>query len=392
MSRDKLLKLRQRFAQDRRPKSKLFVENREHWPLLSVEGRQLIDFRSLDALALWQDRRIQEALRKSVQILGKKGPKAPRGAGALSEELLRAETAFSSHMHSEAAVFFRSKSQAMLSLLSALIDEGDRISANELCLAPLEDLSFLLGAKIDWRSEGIGLLIASGVDAGASRESTVADLAVYETLGILDGRVSVPLAEAGFFIFDESAALGVRGLTGAGILEESAVERRSQKNTCYINDISNFQSPFNSFIAGPEWLCDYLRSNSTSLRIDTAPSPEEASFLSFVLDNIALKSAERLQLQACVKRVRDELAAFHFANLVDSDSHILAFEFETWKGAADFYAALLEQSILSDLVSIPKIRKERALVRIIITLSHSEKFVLQLLEALSQIRKRMSPL
>lgn len=366
------------------------MEVREHWPIILQGSRSYIDFRSFDALGLWQHKALRNRIEKACFSAQKKpfGPKARRNSGGYSQELRVAEKQLAGFFRTQDAVLFASKSQAVLSALSALIEEGDRVFASEHCLAPLEDITFLLGAKLDIQGAA-----EVQVPGEIPSETVLApDLDYREAISLLSGQEAGQILALKrmhtFSLVDESAALGVQGLRGSGRLELLSQTAIIPENISIISELSHYTLFPAAVLAGPELLCDFVRYFSKSLQIENTLHPEQAIAISETLDVISLQNKEREHLRIKLADFRRELSFFASLPIIPSESHIIAFRFSKAEKAQNFCHALSQRQLLADVFRTSSLRQEQYIVRFILSVMHTQEMLAKTLEALEQISKR----
>jgi 8-amino-7-oxononanoate synthase len=375
--------------------SQELVEERSSWPLVLRGSRSFLDFRSFDALGLYQNEALRDRIERacfSAQKLGF-GPQTRRSSGGYSQELQVAERNLAKFFRTEDAILLSSKSQAILSVLSALLEEGDRILADEISLAPLDDIAFLMGAKIERKV--LDHVQEDCMAAPSTGELLLASVLEYvEGVSLVTGKELVNVRaiqdRSTYAVVDETASLGLFGLQGAGQLEVIHGEVGLPENICIISELACFLRAPATVIAADSRLCDFVRAYSKNLQLECSISPLQAIAINETIEFLSVLSAEREALRAKTAFFRNEADKLENIKLITANSHVMSFYFQKFNLASTFYQALLGRGILVDFISSPGLRKEHFFVRIVISLQHEVEHVAKLLDAIFEIDGRIS--
>ena len=273
--------------------------------LVSPRG---IDLSSNDFLCLARDERIKAAF---VSAVGREG------VGSTGSRLLRGErdcfTAvekqFAEWKQTERALYFNSGYQANIGLLTAFLEDGDTVFSDELNHASLIDGIRLSKAKrviFKHRDiDQIDKLLRETGDASGQK------FLVTESLFSMDGTIAPLLkyaeicAETGAnLIVDEAHAVGVFGVSGSGLIEESGIEDAVFLS---MNTAGKALGAAGAFVAGDDWAIEYLINKARSFIFSTAPPPAVADALQASIEIVRAEKERREKLLNLSKFLRNLL-------------------------------------------------------------------------------------
>jgi 8-amino-7-oxononanoate synthase len=111
-------------------------------------------------------------------------------------------------------------------------------------------------------------------------------------------------------IVDEAHAVGVYGVTGSGLIEETGI---ASDVLLSINPAGKALGVGGAFVAGPEWAIDYLVQRARSFIFSTAPPPAMADALQASLDVINEEPERRSRLLDLSQILRELLVKHDIA-------------------------------------------------------------------------------
>ena len=113
--------------------------------MVEIGGRKVIDFTGTDYLDAASNPRVTRAAIQALATHGISQSPARTSAGSLVE-LVSAEDRLARFLGAEAALFFSSRNQALLSMLAGILSQGDQLAFDECSHAPVADAAYLLEA------------------------------------------------------------------------------------------------------------------------------------------------------------------------------------------------------------------------------------------------------
>lgn len=273
--------------------------------------------------------------------------------------------------------------------MSVLTTERDTVHVDEQLQSPAGDAAYLTDASLaTFPSGNLGKLKGDLERTRASRRRLV----IVESVSPLSGE---PIDVAAFalvcqgagaeLVVDESYALSTMGLRGAGGSE--GVPLRTGILAVIADASIGLAAPA-GFIAGPEVLVSYLVNRSRTFSSDTATSPAIAAALETAIDIAELDTGARERLRIRTAKVREALRSLGIS-VGTSPAPIVCIPFPKPSLARELAEALLRKGILVEVVRAAGPLKESSVVRILLSLSHSDRQIESLLQALSEIYTRL---
>lgn len=340
--------------------------------LVDISGRQVIDFTSTDYLGFSTHPRVTRAAIQTLETQGISQSPGRTGAGS-AVELVSAEDRFARFLGTEAALFFSSRNQALLSALAGILSQGDQLAFDECSHAPVADAAYLLEAT----PLPFSLDTQDNLDAVVERSSFV-PLALYaESVSPVTGEVfpfkhlASRLGVDGRFhlIVDESYALGVIGERGAGALEGSGALFPS---VSYVGSFGHGLPGVGGFVAGKLSLIEYLRQTSRTIEAEPPVPAAVCAGVEQAIDVVELSIGARRALYEKVRRFRSALQNAGVSVRGADASPILSIPVQTFKGGREIVSRLLSRGFLIELAGLRGMRKELPLLRIVLSNAHSQ--------------------
>ncbi|MFH1709022.1 MAG: aminotransferase class I/II-fold pyridoxal phosphate-dependent enzyme [Planctomycetota bacterium] len=344
---------------------------------------RLVNFSSNDYLNLSQDARVIAAAAAAAREFGT-GSRASRlisGSLAVHRDL---EADLAAWLGMERALVFPAGYMADLGLMAALGREGS-VAIDRLGHASLYDGLVLGGGRYRRFPHNQPGRITFA-DPGAPLRAVVTE-SIFSMTGDLAPLAGLRAAAArrdALLVVDEAHALGVRGPTGAGLLEETGI--RAEAVTITLSKALGGQG---GAIAGSADLIDYLVNTSRSFIYTTGLSPMVAAAVRAAVAIIRIEGgALRARLARNVIAVRAALAARGLAVPAGTGSHIIPIHAGTDAVALAVAACLREYGILAVAVRPPTVPRGRSLIRLSVTAGHTPAHIERLERALAAAVRR----
>lgn len=346
-----------------------------------------IDLSSNDYLALASHPRLVHALAAAVRA---------HGAGSTGSRLLRGdreaftavEARFAAFKNTARALFFSSGYLANIAVMSTFAEAGDVIFSDERNHASLIDgMRLSRASRVVFPHNDVAALERLLGDTPCSGERFV----VVESLYSMDGD-EAPLARladicsaaGAHLIVDDAHAVGVRGGSGSGLIEECGVDGA----VCLsINTAGKALGVGGAFVAGPEWAIEYLVQRARPFIFSTAAPPALAAALDASLDVVRDEPARRARLRQLARYARLGLRAAGVA-VDDGDSHIIPVHIGGNDAAVSVADALRDDGFDVRAIRPPSVAPGTARLRVSINAALDEptldRFVSRLVVALKE--------
>lgn len=348
---------------------------------------RVVSFASWDILGLVQRR---ELVTQAVQATTELGvsPSAYRFSGALSQSHVQCEQRIAQFFLAESATLFSTRNQAVLTTITALCSEGVVVLGSTLTTLPLADACTLVGAEyceFDSESQLRSLLERYAL---AKRVFIVVESLSLVTGEVLDMQSVVAAAEisGAWLLIDDSGLVGISGMRGAASAENVP------GSPALLGRLAGFScapSANCAAVVGPVELKELLTKRSRYLRFEQPPSAASARSLQVALDTIEVALSVRERLAVRSKLVSTALSAQGWRVLGGGELPVLSLWCDSVALSQSIQEAMLQRGILVDSIPAKGIRKNGAVVRILLSFMHSDSEIEKLLEGLAEVRKRL---
>jgi 8-amino-7-oxononanoate synthase len=346
--------------------------------LLSIDGRDLINFGSNDYLALAADPRLAGAVAEAAAREGWGSGASPlvTGHAALHRRL---EQRLAEFEGVEAALLFSSGFAANLGAIAALVGPGDVVYCDRKNHASLFDGCRLSRADVRVYPHNDCRRLAEMLE---DKKSYRRRLIVTDGLFSMDGDLA-PLVELcdlaerfdAMLLVDEAHATGVFGAGGRGVAEHLGVEHRVHVR---VGTLSKALACVGGFVAGSRPLVEWLVNRARPYVFSTAGPPAASAAAITALDIIQEEPHRRETLLACAKSLREELARQGW-NTGASASQIIPIIVGEPERALSLSAKLREHGFFVPAIRPPTVPEGEACLRISLTAGHTEEMISALL-------------
>lgn len=350
------------------------VDNPEGRPLVSVNGRVLLNFSSNDYLGLSRAPALSAAMARAASELPCGSTASPLVCGHHPAHH-RLEEALAGFTGYPAVALFASGYQANLAVGQALFERGQAVLADRLNHASLNDGLRLAGARI------LRYRHADAADAARRLKTGTAAL-VTDSVFSMDGD-QAPLTELHALCqshdlplwVDDAHAFGVLGQQGRGALEAQGVD----KADIYVATFGKALGLAGAFVAGDTALIEEIQNSGRGLVYSTGMSPVMAETARMALSLVADGEALRQRLRANIQRWQ-ALGHEHALDLPERDGPIQIVPVGDNDRAVALSQVLFAGGFLVSAIRPPTVPAGTARLRITLSASHRE----QDLDALAQ--------
>jgi 8-amino-7-oxononanoate synthase len=353
--------------------------------MITIEGKQVLNFSSNNYLGLALHPRLIEAARDALG--GGTGSTASRlvtGNLALHEKL---ETGLAKLHGVSGARLFNSGYQANLGLISSLAGPEDLIVSDQLNHASVIDGCRLSRARV---------LVADHADLASFRrllatsEACRRRFVVTDSVFSMDGDLAPLVAlrelcdeQDAMLIVDEAHAVGALGPNGAGICAALGVEADA-----LVGGFGKAFGSYGGYVAGSSELCEYLLNRARSFVFSTAlpPAVAAASLEALHLLTGEEGNSKRATLDQRITQLRNGLDDLNLLEAGAGQSSIfpiIAGKAETAIRASD---SLRRAGVFCQAIRPPTVAQGRSRLRIALSALHTEADVDRLLTGLAELQ------
>jgi 8-amino-7-oxononanoate synthase len=354
--------------------------------LITIAGRELVNFSSNDYLGLASHPEIASAMAEAAQRWGA-GSTASRlicGTGAehaaLEEEIAAAKG-------TEAALVFSTGVAAATGTIPALVGRGDVVILDKLAHACLIDGVHASGAKMRVFPHNDLAKLESHLKWARETHPKGRTLIVTESVFSMDGDLA-PLREIvelkdrhGAILFlDEAHAVGVRGRGAQGLAGELGLAERIE---IQMGTLGKALGVSGGYIAGSRTLIDFLINRARSFIFSTAPSPAIAA-----ASRASLRIVQSPEGDALRTRLQENLSLFAAAMKAKlPQSAIMPLILGGEEQALSEAARLQEAGFFVPAIRYPTVPRKTARLRITLSAAQSHEQIRRLAEAIQENAK-----
>ena len=337
-------------------------------PLISINGREVINLCSNDYLGLSTHPTIRQALRTSLLH---HGAGASRHIGGTDDAHRRLEAELASFVGLPTALLFSSGYAANVGVLQALagpddvifsdalnhasIIDGCRLSRAAVVVYPHRDLAALQTLLAETRPRYRTAFIVT-----ESVFSMDGDLAP------LPGLHSLASEHDAALMVDEAHALGVFGPEGRGSCAAARVEP-----DLLVGTLGKAFGCAGAFVATSHAPRSLIENRARSFVFSTATPPIQAAAVLAALPIVRAASDARTHVLRHVQRLRDGLAQLGYA-VPQEVSHILPLQLGQPAAAMELSAQLLERGVFVHGIRPPTVPDNTSRLRITASALHTE--------------------
>jgi len=353
--------------------------------LLSVDGRQVVNFCSNDYLGLANHPLVVKAFKQAADEFGVGSGSAhlicghSRAHHALEEELAE----FTGR---EKALLFSTGYMANLGVISALVGRGDLVLEDRLNHASLLDGGLLARAQFkryrhndceDLQNKlinfsGRELIVSDGV---FSMDGDLADLPILAELA--------KQHQAGLLI-DDAHGFGVLGKNGGGIVEHFGLTQKEAP--ILMGTLGKAFGTFGAFVAGSDDLIEFLIQKARSYVFTTAMPTAVAEATRASLHLLQTESWRRDKLRILITRFRTG-AEQQGLELMNSFTPIQPILIGDSQHAVKVSESMLQQGFWLSPIRPPTVPSGTARLRVTFSAEHDVQQVDALLDALGRVIK-----
>ncbi len=349
-------------------------------PYLTIGNRNVLNFASNDYLGLGVDERLRQRVAGNFLKYGTSASSSRLVSGNYSL-INEAESAYADYFGYEDAIFFPSGYQANLAVFSTLFDREDVLFFDKHVHASCVKGMSLSSARLYGYNHGSMDHLCKRLEHVKTAEPVV----VTESLFSMDGDVLDTGTLAGlkkrfdlFCVVDEAHAFGVSGEKGKGLARDIA--------SVAIGTLGKAFGLFGAFVLLPSVLKEYFFNFSSPLIYTTALPEAHAASAVDSLELVSLCDDKRDILKDISAYMKGLLKEEGFR--VTGDAHIVSVLIGDESLCALVSERLLqERKILVLSARYPTVPVNMAVLRIGMTVLHTERDVRYFVKSLKEVQR-----
>ena len=356
--------------------------------VVELDGEPLVNFASNDYLGLARDPRIADAVAKAMQTYGWGSGASPliTGHSGLHQQL---EQSLAEFEDTEAALLFPTGFAANVGVITALADKSTTIFSDSKNHASIIDGCRLSGAKVVVYPHNDVQFLKDSL-AGCNQQRK---LIVTDGLFSMDGDLA-PIPEiaelasqyGAMVIVDEAHATGVLGKHGRGSCEHFEIETHS---IIRVGTLSKALGSLGGFVVGPKSVIELCINRSRTLIYSTAAPPAVCAAGLAAMDIVRSEPERRDRLRELSGGLRSRLQGKF--NLGDSTTHIQPVILGDPAQTMIVAEKLREAGYLVPGIRPPSVPVGESLLRISLSVDHTEQMVADFCDVLSASAKPVWP-
>ena len=360
----------------------LRVIDRSECVLLTISGREIVNFSSNDYLGLASHPALAEAMAEGARRWGT-GATASRLICGTTAEHAALEEELAAAKGTEAALVFSTGVAAATGTIPSLVGRGDVVILDKLAHACLIDGTHASGAKMRVFPHNDLAKLESHLRWARETHPEGKILIVTESVFSMDGDLA-PLREivelkdryGAWLMLDEAHAVGIRGAGMQGLAGELGLIDRIE---IQMGTLGKALGVSGGYIAGSRVLIDFLINRARSFIFSTAPSPAVAAACRAALRVVCSDEGDRLRTTL----LNHISLLSSLLGMARSESAILPLILGSEERALGEAARLFEAGFFVPAIRYPTVPKNTARLRVSLSAAHTPDQIRALAAALS---------
>lgn len=344
-------------------------------PVVSINGKQYINFSSNDYLGLADHPAVKQAALDYLQQhgVGAGAAHLVTGHHAIHEQLEQRLAQVSGY---PAAMLFPSGYAANLGVIDALMDDrAGIVYQDRLNHASLLDGPRLAGVKLRRYPHLDIQVLGDWLGQDDAKQKLIATDQIFS----MDG-TEAPLEQLIQLAEQHQAGLMIDDAHGFGLREQPLPQV-----DVYMATLGKAIGTYGAFVAGSQVLIDYLRSRARTFIFTTAAPPMIAASTLAALDVIEQEGWRREKLKQHIQRLRAALEQQGW-QLLPSKSAIQPVIIGTAEQTLAISQQLFQQGLLVSAIRPPTVPQGTSRLRITLSAAHSDEMVEKLVEGLGKVK------
>ncbi len=355
----------------------------------TLRGKKLLDFTNWDSLNLNNEPKFISAFQREAEISGV-GVAAARTSSGTTPAHFAAEKRLSLFFGTESSLLFSSANQAILSLVSTLLSEGDCVIIDEAIHGRIVDASILVHAEsINFDTTNPESLTKAIDSARLYKNKLVVISSVNPVtgeVGDINKLLSITEKSQIPVLIDESYGLGIIGIRGAGALDGLPAPSGLLGR---FGSLAYSMCAYGGFFTGSKVVTDLLINRSRTFSSEPSLPAAIAAAIEVGMGIIELGHGKRTRINELTTYFRDSLTEAGFKVCPKSPSNIISLKFAKKNAAAELAEGLFHKGILSELIDTRTPSESSTSLRFIINCAHKEREIEDTMAALTDLSKRV---
>lgn len=345
-------------------------------PIITINGRELINLSSNNYLGLATDQRLKDAAQYAIHTFGV-GSGAVRTINGTLSLHVKLEEKLAVFKHTEAAIAYQSGFNCNMAAISAVMDKNDGILSDELNHASIIDGCRLSGSKIirfkHSDMDDLRLKAKEATESGQYSKLMVITDGVFS----MDGDIAklpeiVEIAEEYDLItyVDDAHGSGVLG-NGAGTVKHFGL---SDKIDFQIGTLSKAIGVVGGYVAGKRDLIDWLKVRSRPFLFSTAMTPGDVAACIQAIDILTESTELNQRLWENGNYLKNGLKELGL-NIGNSATPITPCIIGDELQTQQFSRRLIEEGVYAKAIVFPTVPKGTGRVRNMPTAAHTNEML-----------------
>ncbi|WHZ00610.1 glycine C-acetyltransferase [Neobacillus sp. YX16] len=359
-------------------------------PMITINGKQLVNLSSNNYLGLATDERLKEAAAEAVETYGV-GAGAVRTINGTLKLHVELEEKLAEFKHTEAAIAYQSGFNCNMAAISAVMDKNDAILSDELNHASIIDGCRLSRAKIirvnHSDMEDLRRKAKEAKESGQYNKIMVITDGVFS----MDGDIAllpeiVKIAEEFDLItyVDDAHGSGVLG-DGAGTVKHFGL---SDKIDFQIGTLSKAIGVVGGYVAGKKNLIDWLKVRSRPFLFSTSLTPADVAASKTSIEILMESTELNKKLWENGDYLKKGLKELGF-NIGNSETPITPCIIGDEALTQQFSKRLNEEGVYAKAIVFPTVPKGTGRVRNMPTAAHTKEMLDEAIAIYEKVGKDM---
>ncbi|MCB0340111.1 MAG: pyridoxal phosphate-dependent aminotransferase family protein [Bdellovibrionales bacterium] len=356
---------------------------------INFRGQDLTNFTNWDFFNLNGASKVKRAAQSEIEVNGP-GSNSSRLVTGTSLAHISCEGRIARFLGTESAVLFSSVNQAVLSLVAAVVSDKDCVVVDDQLQSPAIDVSYLVNADvINFETSNPDSLAKVLEQTKQYQERFL----FVESISPLSGKradlgvLSKIATEHGtHLIVDESYALGIEGLRGAGGCERFKV---GSKALVQYGSLAFGLGGYGAFVAGSKEIITYLINRSKTFSAEVALPSSIAAQVEAGINIVELQTGARERFSTLSRSFRTRLKEIGFDVETGLDTPIVCLTVANRKVAEDLQEILFKKGYCVEVLSSPFVREEAAAVRFLLNVSHTPEIIDGVIKDLAEVYSKL---
>lgn len=359
-------------------------------PMITINGKQLVNLSSNNYLGLATDERLKEAAAEAIETYGV-GAGAVRTINGTLKLHVELEEKLAEFKHTEAAIAYQSGFNCNMAAISAVMDKNDAILSDELNHASIIDGCRLSRAKIirvnHSDMEDLRRKAKEAKESGQYNKIMVITDGVFS----MDGDIAllpeiVKIAEEFDLItyVDDAHGSGVLG-DGAGTVKHFGL---SDKIDFQIGTLSKAIGVVGGYVAGKKNLIDWLKVRSRPFLFSTSLTPADVAASKKSIEILMESTELNKKLWENGDYLKKGLKELGF-NIGNSETPITPCIIGDEALTQQFSKRLNEEGVYAKAIVFPTVPKGTGRVRNMPTAAHTKEMLNEAIAIYEKVGKDM---